>query len=228
MKAVNYLGLVGVLLSACMVGSADNGSRSDWVRCETKRDCATGEACVAKRCEAIEAEPEPASSNEEREPTPEPRTDASATFTAEPNTAPTVVDAGSPEEAGTPSSAIDAGRAVDASLPDAGGEATAGDSGSACMGEEPCHGPAQCDVTSTSAASGFCDTLMQCTQPVVVDGVAEERTGEASVYCTANDGSLYQCMCTSDSGNFMVTTMAESSWDACTMVVPICAARLRL
>jgi hypothetical protein len=60
MNGLKYLGLGAVvLLWGCAVGSADNGSRSDWVSCETQSDCGSGESCVEERCQPTEREPEP-------------------------------------------------------------------------------------------------------------------------------------------------------------------------
>jgi hypothetical protein len=61
MRTVKIVGLALCLWSSgCNSSSTvDNGSKSDWVKCDTSHDCGDGKTCVAHRCEQPEAEPEP-------------------------------------------------------------------------------------------------------------------------------------------------------------------------
>lgn len=252
MNAMKYLSPCAVvLLLGCAIGDADNGSRSDWVSCETKNDCGDGESCIEKRCETVETEPEPEDGDEpepedSNEPEPEdgdepgtsPRPDASAAAVeSDP------VDAVDPEpmgadpepaatgetnpppltEAATGDGGVDAGPA--ASDPSDGGGMTTGDAG-ACTEEGPCYSPAQCAQESASAGSDYCDTGASCTQQVEIDGTFETRSGYLSVYCAVSGGdNRYTCVC-SDAGQLTVT--AADGWSACTMALPACTSRVRL
>lgn len=239
-----------VLLLGCAVGSADNGSRSDWVGCETEGDCGDGQSCVEQRCQAVEPEPAP---DVEVDPDTE-GDDAPSTGSAPDASMPPAMESDPAREVkgsdatddgnepvgmateGTNSSGVpgaervDGGVDLDAATPDAGvdgGELPAEDSGATCTESSPCYSPAQCVQGAVSAAGSECFTQGTCTQQVEIDGVVEERDAYLSLYCTTTNGNVYQCSC-SGAGNLMVTGVGADGVAACAQALSNCGARIRL
>jgi hypothetical protein len=237
----------------CAVGDADNGSRSDWVSCETKNDCGDGESCVEKRCEAVETEPEPEDGDEPEpedgdEPEPEdgdepgtsPRPDASAPVSMEPDPVDAVTptpmgadlepnatgEANTPPniEAATGDGGVDAGPA--AADPRDGGSLT-GDSGASCTEEDPCYSRAECVQEQVSAYGNECTTQGTCTQNVEIDGMVATRQQYIYLYCTTTNGNLYQCSC-DGAGSLTVTAVGQDGFAACAAALSNCGSRLRL
>jgi hypothetical protein len=106
--------------------------------------------------------------------------------------------------------------------------ATPGDAGAGCSEENPCYSVAVCMGNYSSASADSCDTSLMCTQDVEIDGVVEQRSAQVNLACYSANGTRYQCSCSMGSTSVTLTTMSNDAWDACTMAIPSCAARLQL